>query len=79
MNNKFTEGFSDHIDFSYTCFDRTILRGYIMGFFMEGSIIHLLRNLGFTKHSNGVLKSLSDQFNSHIKKASDKTGVTVHW
>jgi len=79
MNNKFTEDLGEHIDFSYTCFDRIILRGYIMGLFMEGSIIHLLRNLGFTKHSNGVLKSLSDQFNSHIKKVSDKTGVTVHW
>ena len=57
--------------FHIRCFDRIILRGYIMGLFMEGSIIHLLRNLGFTKHSNGVLKSLSDQFNSHIKKVSN--------
>ncbi|HHB52142.1 MAG TPA: hypothetical protein ENK75_03740 [Saprospiraceae bacterium] len=32
--------------FEYTSFDRVVLRGYIQGLFIEGSIIHLLRKLG---------------------------------
>ena len=79
MKNKFAEELSAHIDFLYTCFDRVILRGYILNLFTEGSVIKLLRNLGFTSHSNGVLKSLTDQLNVHLKKYAEKNGIQIHW
>jgi len=79
MTNKFTTDFEKHIDFTYTSFDRIILRGYITGLFLEGSVIKLLRNLGFRSHSNGVLKLLTDQLNSHIKKVSEKENIKIHW
>lgn len=79
MTNAFTEDFSEHINFSYTCFDRLILRGYIMSLFTEGSVIRMLRNLGFNKHSNGVLRTLTDQLNSHIEKISEKMDIEIHW
>jgi len=79
MTNKFTTNFREHIDFMYTSFDRIILRGYITGLFVEGSVIKLLRNLGFTNHSNGVLKLLTDQLNSHIKNLSEKENIKIHW
>ena len=50
-----------HILFEYTSFDRIILRGYIMGLFVPGSVIRLLRNLGFKKHTNGVMRLLTDK------------------
>jgi hypothetical protein len=65
---KFTEQLSEHIKFSYCSFDKLVLRGYLPHLFVEGSIINLLRNLGFKRHSNGVLRTLTDQLNSHIKK-----------
>lgn len=68
-----------HIDFSYSSFDRIVFRGYLPGLFVEGSVIKLLRNLGFTNHTNGVLKSLTDQLNSHIKKTADQMQVPIHW
>ena len=68
-----------HISFEYTIFDRVVLRGYIQHLFVEGSVIKLLRNLGFSTHSNGVMRILTDKFNSHIKKTSDKLGVQIHW
>jgi hypothetical protein len=46
---------------------------------MEGSVINLLRNLGFTNHSNGVLRILTDKLNSHIKKTSENLDVAMHW
>ncbi|HBX51227.1 MAG TPA: hypothetical protein DEH02_09205 [Bacteroidales bacterium] len=79
MSDKFTESMKAHIRFIYTSFDRILLRGYLPNLFVEGSIINLLRNLGFSKHTNGVLKTLTDQLNSHIKKAADNLGVEVHW
>jgi hypothetical protein len=46
---------------------------------VEGSVIKLLRNLGFNTHTNGVLKSFTDQLNSHIKKTADQMQVPIHW
>ena len=68
-----------HISFKYTSFDRVVLRGYIQGLFVEGSVINMLRNLGFKTHSNAVLRILTDQLNSHIKKTADKLVVEIHW
>ncbi|WP_146192250.1 hypothetical protein [Marinilabilia rubra] len=57
---------SKHLAYEYTSFDRVVLRGYIQGLFVEGSVINLLRNLGFKEHSNGIMRILTDKFNSHI-------------
>ena len=69
----------EHISFEYTSFDRVVLRGYIQNLFVEGSVINLLRNLGFNNHSNGVMRILTDKLNSHIKKTSAKLNIEVHW
>jgi len=79
MTDKFTELLQERIDFSYSSFDRLLLRGYLPNLFIEGSAIALLRNLGFNKHTNGVLRSLTDQLNSHIAKVSQNMGLTIHW
>ena len=68
-----------HLSFEYTSFDRIILRGYIQSLFVEGSVIKLLRNLGFSNHSNGVMRLLTDKLNSHIKKTAEKINVKIHW
>ena len=79
MNNSFTQSLDKHISFKYTSFDRVVLRGYVLNLFSEGSVITLLRNLGFNKHSDGVMRILTDQLNSHIKKVAEKLGVNIHW
>lgn len=70
---------SKHLLYEYTSFDRVVLRGYIQGLYVEGSVINLLRNLGFSSHSNGVMRLLTDKFNSHIKKTSEDLGICIHW
>jgi hypothetical protein len=79
MLNTITDKLENHINFSYSCFDRVVFRGYLCNIFVEGSVINLLRNLGFRNHSNGVLKTLTNQLNSHIKKVSERMGVVIHW
>jgi len=79
MTNKFTEQLGKHISFEYTGFDRVVLRGYILGLFVAGSIINLLRNLGFKGYSNSVMRVLTDQLNSHIKKTAEKLDCAIHW
>ena len=68
-----------HISFEYTSFDRVVLRGYIQKLFVEGSVINLLRNLGFNNYSNGVMRILTDNLNSHIKKTAEKLDTIIHW
>lgn len=41
--------------------------------------ITLLRNLGFSKHTNGVIKLLAEQLNSHIRKEAESKGVPILW
>lgn len=79
MIEPITNKLGHHINFSYSCLDRVVFRGYMRNLFFEGSVINLLRNLGFKKHSNGVLKTMTDQLNAHIKKTADKLGVAIHW
>ncbi len=79
LENNFTTDFKDHIKFSYSFFDRIIVRGYILGMFRPVNVIALLRNLGFAKHTNGIFKLLSDQLNSHIKKLAAKYEVPILW
>jgi len=69
----------NHISFEYTSFDRVVLRGYAQRLFVEGSVINMLRNLGFKNHSNGVMRILTDKLNSHIKKTAEKLGTEIHW
>jgi hypothetical protein len=76
---SFTEQLKDHISFSYSSFDRILLRGYLPNLFIEGSVICLLRNLGFKDHSNGVLRTLTNQFNSHIANLSISLNIKIHW
>lgn len=79
MIHSLPKELNEHIDFSYSSLDRVIFRGYLCNLFFEGQAVMLLRNLGFKSHSNGVLKILTDQLNSHIKKQSERLGISIHW
>ena len=60
MNNSFLNQFSENIKFKYFCFDRVIIRGCILSLFFPGGVVRLLRALGFTRLSNGILRILTD-------------------
>ena len=69
----------DHINCSYSSFDRVLLRGYPPGVFVEGSVIKLLRNLESTGHSNGVMQTLNDQLNDHISTIALALYSEIRW
>jgi hypothetical protein len=79
QTNIISKELNEHIDFSYSSFDRVLFRGYLPNVFIEGQVIRLLRNLGFKTHSNGVLKLMTDQLNAHIKKQADRLKLAIHW
>ena len=79
MNNSFLNQFDSNIKFSYFCFDRVILRGYILPLFFEAGVAKFLRAMGFNRLTNGVMRILTDQLNSHIEKLAQKRNIPVHW
>ena len=73
MNNSFSKQFSENIKFKYFCFDRVIIRGYILSLFFPAGIVRFLRAIRFKGLSNGVMRILTDQLNGHIQKVAKKT------
>jgi len=69
----------DHINCSYSSFDRVLLGGYPLGVFVEGSVKRLLRNLGFTGHSNGDMQTLTDQLNDHRSTIALPLDSKIRW
>ncbi len=59
MNNSFLDQFSQNIKFKYFCFDRVIIRGYILSLFFPAGIVRFLRAIGFKGLSNGVMRILT--------------------
>jgi len=79
MKNSFINQFSQNIKFNYTCFDRVIIRGYILRLFSTAAVVLFLKAMGFSKKTNGVMRIFTDQLNAHISKQAEKFGVYIHW
>ena len=79
MKNLFINQFSENIKFNYTCFDRVIIRGYILKFFSLACVVLFLRAMGFSGKSNGIMRIFTDQLNSHISKQAAKLGAQIFW
>lgn len=77
--NSFINQFSNNIKFNYTCFDRVIIRGYILKFFSTAAVVLFLKAMGFSKKTNGVMRIFTDQLNSHISKQAEKHDALIHW
>ena len=79
MKNSFLNQFSENIKFKYFCFDRVIIRGYILSMFFPAGIVKFLRAIGFKGLSNGVMRILTDQLNGHIQKVAKNSDIPIHW
>ena len=79
MNNSFLQQFDPNIKFKYFCFDRVIIRGYIQLLFFPAGVAKLLKALGFKHLTNGVMRILTDQLNSHIENLAKRRNIPIHW
>ena len=79
MKNQFVEQFENNIKFTYSCFDRVIVRGYLRKFFSLGFVVVFLKAMGFTKRTKGILRIFTDQLNAHISKEASKNDMPIEW
>ena len=76
--NSFINQFAENIKFHYTSFDRVIIRGYILNFFLVACAVRFLKAMGFSRQTNGVMRIFTDQLNAHISKQAKKYGIYIH-
>jgi len=79
MNNEFINQFSENIKFGYASFDRVIIRGCIRKFFSLRFIVTLIKSMGFSKSTKGVLRIFTDQLNANINKQAPRDNVPILW
>jgi len=79
VKNSFIDQFSENIKFDYTCFDRVIIRGYILKLFSSACVVLFLRAMGFSRSTNGIMRIFTDQLNSHISRQAERLGAPIHW
>jgi hypothetical protein len=77
--NRFLSLFSGNIKAVYSCYDRVIIRGYILWMFSAANLISFLGERGFKKHTTGVMRIFTDQLNSHIEKEAQRYGIPILW
>ena len=71
--------FSKNIKSVYSCYDRVIVRGYILWMFSPANLICFLRQRGFDRHSNGVMRIFTDQLNAHVEKEAKRVNSPIIW
>jgi len=79
VKNSFINQFSQNIKFNYTCFDRVIIRDYILKFFSLACVVLFLRAMGFSRKSTGIMRIFTDQLNSHISNQAAKLNAQIFW
>jgi hypothetical protein len=79
MNNDFLPQFSQNIKFSYSCYDRVIIRGYNRSLFTCGGLVHLLKAMGLRIFSPDVLRTFTNRLNNHIAYAAARHRIPVIW
>jgi hypothetical protein len=72
VKNSFVKQFDQNIKFNYSCFDRVVLRGYIIRLFFAGGIVVLLRALGFNSLSTCTRRSISVTYPGRPETASKR-------
>lgn len=77
--NRFLSIFTKNIKSKYTCYDRVIIRGYILWMFSAANLIVFLRERGLKKHSDGVMRMFTDHLNAHMEKEGARYGIPIIW
>jgi len=79
MKNQFVKQFENNIKFTYSCFDRVIVRGYIRRFFSLGVVAVFLKAMGFTKKLKAFyVSSLINSMLIFLRK-HQKNNIPILW
>jgi len=72
--------FSQYLRFTYSCFDRIVINGYLQCFFRESAVVYLFKEiLGFKKITKEVLKQKTVVYNKWVEKFASDNQITCQW
>jgi hypothetical protein len=76
----FLKLFNKFINFTYSCFDRMILNGYIVNLLKENNIIYFFKKVNKDEIvDKNVLKKRTDDYNNWVEAYSQKNKIPLEW
>jgi hypothetical protein len=72
--------FAQYLRFTYSCFDRIVINGYLQCFFRESAVVYLFKEiLGFEKITKEVLKHKTVAYNKWVEKFASDNQISCEW
>lgn len=76
--NSFLKHHASSIDFTYSCFDRLLLHGYIRALYSGGSVVAFLRQRrGAKLVCPSYLKTISNNFHDQVEQRALRDGLDI--
>ncbi|NIV93449.1 hypothetical protein GWN42_11765 [candidate division KSB1 bacterium] len=77
---RFLQVFSRYLCFSYSCFDRIVIHGYLRCFFQPATVVYLFKEiLGFEAITKDVLRQKADAYNKWVEQFASEHKITCEW
>ncbi len=72
--------FSRWLQFSYSCFDRVILKGYLSVLSRPANIVYWIRTVnGQPKVTKEFLRARTDRYRGWVEAHAAKNGIPIEW
>jgi hypothetical protein len=76
----FLQLFSKYLCFTYSCFDRIVIHGYLRCFFQTATVVYLFKKiLGFEAITKEVLRQKTTAYNKWVEQFASDNKITCQW
>lgn len=76
----FIKLFENFIQFTYSCFDRIILNGYIVSLLRAPNVVYFFKEIaGISKIDKGALSKRTEDYNKWIESYSKNNEIPIKW
>ncbi len=70
---------NSELAFSYTCFDRSIFRGYLHSLFPVGGVVNYYKSLNINTLNKDTLKIPTNELVGHIENYANQHNIPIEW
>lgn len=79
MQSEVVDHLSEKLSYSYTCFDRSIIRGYIRHLFPIGGVVNYFKSIGITTLTKETLSIPTTELVRHIEQLAENNQIPIQW
>jgi len=79
MQSEIHDRLSTEISFSYTSFDRCIIRGYLRKLFPIGGVVNFYKEIGINTLTKESLRIPTEELVRHIENFAKQHTIPIEW